>query len=108
MAGVDIWTTDWPVSISWMKKYATDPKQVSRVAHWMKETGHLSTKYCLGTGIVTQSLGFRFLLSSIFLIKPMPCPYQVCKSFAEAFTFVTGEATKHDLALPAVTNPWPI
>ena len=55
---------------------------------------------------VSQSLGFRFLLSSIFLVKPMPCPYQVCSSFDEALTWVRDIAARRSLALPPVPNVW--
>ena len=62
----------------------------------------------VGTGIVTQSIGFRFLLSSIFLVKPMVCPYQVCGSFAEAWSFVSGQGRKRDVIIPPVPNVWQV
>jgi len=93
-------------SISYMRRYATERAQVQRVAQWMKDTAEDSKRWCVGTGIVTQSLGFRFLLSSIFLVKPMPCPYQVCSSFSEAWRFVHEEGRKRGLAVPQVPNIW--
>lgn len=96
------------VSISWMRRYSNDRAQVQRVARWMKETAPLTKELCVANGIVTQSLGFRFLLSSIFLIRPMPCPYQVCASFEEASTFVREQAMRRGMILPPMPNRWGI
>jgi hypothetical protein len=93
-------------SISWMRKYNTDREQVQRVAEWMKSSAEDTRKWCIGTGIVTQSLGFRFLLSSIFLVKPLVCPYQVCRSFNEAWQFVSAEGQKRNVIVPPVPNIW--
>ena len=93
-------------SISLMRKYSHEPGQVQRVAKWMKETADATAKYCVGTGIVSQSLGFRFLLTSIFLVKPMPCPYQVCSSFDEALAWVRKQAAGRGLAVPQIPNVW--
>jgi hypothetical protein len=95
-------------SISYMRHYSTDRAQVNRVARWMKDTAEQTRRWCVGTGIVTQSLGFRFLLSSIFLIKPMPCPYQVCGSFDEAWRFVFAEGSKRGVVVPPVPNIWSV
>jgi hypothetical protein len=95
-------------SISYMRRYNTDRRQVRRVAEWMKSSADETKRWCVGTGIVTESLGFRFLLSSIFLVKPMVCPYQVCRSFDEAWHFVAGEARKRNVILPPVPNVWQI
>jgi hypothetical protein len=96
------------VSISYMRKYATEPAQVRRVAEWMKATADDTRRWCVGTGIVTRSLGFRFLLSSIFLIRPMACPYRVCASFDEAWRFVHDEGQRRGLAVPPVPNKWSV
>jgi hypothetical protein len=93
-------------SISLMRKYSTERSQVQRVAQWMKSTAELTKQYCVGNAIVSQSLGFRFLLSSIFLVKPMPCPYQVCSSFDEALTWMRGVAAARGVEVPPVPNVW--
>jgi hypothetical protein len=95
-------------SISYMRRYNTDRQQVQRVARWMKENAGHTEQWCVGTGIVTQSLGFRFLLSSIFLVRPMPCPYQVCGSFGEAWRFVYTAGATRGLAVPNVPNVWQV
>jgi hypothetical protein len=93
-------------SISYMRRYNSDRLQVRRVAEWMKSSAADTERWCIGTGIVTRSLGFRFLLSSIFLVKPMVCPYRVCSNFDEAWQFVAGEGRKRNLVLPSVPNVW--
>jgi len=93
-------------SISLMRKYSSERAQVQKVAQWMKATADETKKWCVGNGIVSQSLGFRFLLSSIFLVKPMPCPYQVCSSFDEALAWVRGVASTRGLTVPSVPNLW--
>src|SRR5215475_4653838 len=93
-------------SISLMRKYSSDRSQVQKVAQWMKSTADETKRWCIGNGIVSESLGFRFLLSSIFLVKPMPCPYQVCSKWDEAMSWIQGIAGKTGLAVPAVPNPW--
>lgn len=94
------------VSISLMRKYSSERAQVQKVAQWMKATADETRKWCVANGIVSQSLGFRFLLSSIFLVKPMPCPYQVCASFDEAMAWVRTVATARGLEVPVVPNVW--
>jgi len=93
-------------SISLMRKYSSERGQVQKVAQWMKSTAELTKQYCVANGIVSQSLGFRFLLSSIFLVKPMPCPYQVCSSFDEALTWVRQVAEARGVDVPSVPNLW--
>jgi hypothetical protein len=96
------------VSVSYMRRYNTDREQVTRVAEWMRDNAEATRRYCMATGIVTHSLGFRFLLSSIFLIRPMPCPYQVCANFTEAWSFVHDQGYRRGLLVPPVPNVWNI
>src|SRR5262249_16219883 len=93
-------------SISLMRKYSSERSQVNKVAQWMKATAAETKRWCVGNSIISQSLGFRFLLSSIFLGKPMPCPYQVCSSWDEAMTWLRGVAGKSGLSVPSVRDPW--
>jgi hypothetical protein len=95
------------VGISYIKRYAREKSQIERIARWIKETENFTREYCMATGMVNTSTGFRFLLSGIFLIKPMPCPYSVCGTFADAVSFVRGEASQRGLPLPPVVKkPW--
>jgi hypothetical protein len=95
------------VGISYLKRYARDRPQLERIAKWIKDTEEVTREFCVATGMINNSVGFRFLLSTIFLIKPMPCPYQVCASFDDALAFVRRQATDRGLVLPAARRPWP-
>jgi len=95
-------------TISWMRQYSRDPKQVERVRRWMKDTEADTRAYCVGTGIITQSFGFRFVLSAIFVVKPLPCPHDVFSGFDKALEFIRGVSEKRGLHLPAqIDCPWP-
>jgi hypothetical protein len=95
------------VGISFLKRYSRDRPHLERIAKWIKDSEAVTRQYCLAAGMINTSVGFRFLLSSIFLIKPMPCPYQVCASFDEAVAFVRRHASERGLVLPAARKPWP-
>jgi hypothetical protein len=95
------------VGISYLKRYSRERPHLERIARWLKDSETVTRQFCLATGMVNNSVGFRFLLSSIFLIKPMPCPYHVCGSFDDAVAFVRRHATEHGLVLPAARRPWP-
>ncbi len=95
-------------NITWMRKYSSDPKQVERVRRWLKETETATRDYCVCAGIITQSFGFRFVLSAVFVVKPLPCPYDVTSSFDKALAFVRQVSDKRGLKLPRdVACPWP-
>jgi hypothetical protein len=94
--------------VTWLKGYTRDSKQNERVARWFKESSQ-SIKDCIvGVGHISSSAGFRFALSAVFLIKPMPCPHSVDSNFDAAIAFVRKQAGKRGLKLPeTVQRPWP-
>jgi len=94
------------VGVTFIKSYTRDRKLVERVARWMKETEQVTRDYCMGVAMINDSIGFRFLLSAIFLIKAMPCPYQVCGTFDDAMAFLRAAASSAGLALPVARRPW--
>jgi hypothetical protein len=73
----------------------------------MKDCEEATRLWCIGAGIISHSPVFRFVLSGVFLFRPMPCPYQVCGGFDEAMKFVRDEAAKRRILLPPLKNPWP-
>lgn len=96
------------VGINWMKRYARNSATTERMGRWLKETEQVTRDLCIGAALITTSPAFRFVLSAVFLIKPMVCPYQVCANFAEAEQFVRAEAQKRRLTLPSrIACPWP-
>ena len=93
------------VAVTWLKRYASGPDQVSMFGRWMMETEQKARDYSLAACIVTQSHGFRFVLSALFLIRPLPVPYIVTGTFAEALFFARGEAWRRGLRLPPGGHP---
>jgi len=94
------------VGVTYLKQYNRDKPVVERMQKWMAATDSFTREHCVAIAMVNSSAGFRFLLSAIFLIQSMPCPYDVCGTFAEALTFVRKHATKRGLALADARRPW--
>jgi len=96
------------VGITWIKGYSRDKFMTERMGRWLKETESLTRHLCAGAAIINSSAAFRFVLSAVFLIKPMVCPYMVCGSFADAEAFVRAQAPNRHIVLPPTLRcPWP-
>jgi hypothetical protein len=97
------------VSVVFMNDYARDPRVLRRVAQGMKDTEEAVRQYCLGVAMVSASSGFRFVLSSVFLIQPMVCPYVVVGTLDEAHKYVAQKAAERGLTIPPRAAPaWPL
>ncbi len=95
------------IGINWMKRYSRDRDLARRMGQWMKDTDAVTKELVCGAAIITASGAFRFLLSSVFLIKPMSCPYTVCASLEEAARFLHPVAAQRRLVLPPILrSPW--
>ncbi len=95
------------VGVTYLKKYSRDKQVVERMQKWVAATETFTREHCVAIAMVNSSAGFRFLLSAIFLIQSMPCPYEVCASFADAIAFVDKQAARRGLKLSAPRRPWP-
>jgi hypothetical protein len=96
------------VGINYMKRYSSDAAQIARARRWLQETEQVTRDYCVACSMISESTGFRFVLSAIFVVKPMVCPYVVCGTFAHAEEFVRRIASARGLRLPShIRNPWP-
>ena len=67
--------------------------QRRRQAQWMKENEALFRRYLIGVAFVFSSPALRFVLSSIFLMRPLPVPYTVCSTQEEALAWA-GQALR--------------
>jgi hypothetical protein len=67
--------------------YRSNREIIARTGRWFKETEPLIQKYWVSNAMVSESTGFRFLLSAVFLIKPLPIPYAVTSTVDEAMRF---------------------
>src|SRR5438128_2224657 len=93
------------VTLTWMRRYKNTREHQKRIATFMQETEAETKQYNQAAAIITRSLAFRFVLSTVLLIKPIPIPYRVCGTFADGLEFVRGEAEKHGLLLPFDVAP---
>lgn len=67
-------------------KPAPIPQQ-RRLGAWMKVNKERIKLYSCGAALVFPSPVFRFALSALFMIQPMPVAYLVCASRMEAITW---------------------
>lgn len=79
------------VGISLMLRYAAPRDQMQRIGAFIAEHKDDVARLCRGTAIITPHLGFRFLLSSLFMIQRMPNPYTVAGNADDAFAWVRAE-----------------
>lgn len=94
--------------ITWMQSYSQSPALIARMGRWLKESDAAMRELCVATSIIASSPTFRFTLSTLFLIKPMACPYLVCETFPRAMEFLREHSARRGLALPAGARcPWP-
>jgi hypothetical protein len=94
------------VGITFLKKYSREKEVVERMGKWMAAIDKQTREHCLAIAMVSSSTGFRFLLSALFVVQRMPCPYDVCGTFDEAIAFVQKEAHKRGLMLQPPKRPW--
>jgi hypothetical protein len=100
-----MYAREQPFSIvTWVKKYNAKTEIVARVGKWFKETEPLIRKYWVSNAMVSPSAGFRFLLSAVYLVKPLPISSRVCATPDEAMQFT--RASWHDKKLPSSVH-WP-
>ncbi|HEU4408842.1 MAG TPA: hypothetical protein VFS43_26510 [Polyangiaceae bacterium] len=51
---------------------------------WLAEHHVLIANKCFGVAFIFSSPAARFVLSTMLLLRPLPCPYAVCDSRAQA------------------------
>jgi hypothetical protein len=93
-------------NVCFMNAYSRDPRIHRRVAEWMKQNEAKTQEFCIAVAMVAPSTGFRFVLSTVLLLKSMPCPYGVYSRFDEALAFVRAKATKRGITLPVAHSAW--
>jgi hypothetical protein len=105
MAPIHVRKEPW-VSIVIINNYSRELWFLRRLASWIKETDQPVRDYCLAVAMVTSSAGLSFMLSTVFLMQPLRCPYRVCKSLDEARAFVRSQAAHRGLSLPDAKPAW--
>lgn len=67
-----------------MLEYSPDPRHIRRIADWTRATKDRVAELCLGVAMIAPSPGFRFMLSTLLMIQPLPVAYQVVSDVEEA------------------------
>lgn len=76
------------LGVSLMLRYAAPRDQMMRIGRYIADNEETVARSCAGTAIITPHVGFRFLLSSLFMIRRMPNPYTVVSDPDAAFAWV--------------------
>jgi hypothetical protein len=92
--------------VTWLQSYRSDPAIVRRTGRWFAETDSLIREFWVSNAVLSQSAGFRFLLSAVFLIKPLAAANKVCASPAETLEFTRQTWRERHLVLPNSLR-WP-
>jgi hypothetical protein len=94
------------VSITWLSRnYTSTSEQRARIAKMTGDMTPLAKQYCAFSAIISESMAFRFALSGFLLLRPLPMPYDVVKTFDEAIRLCREGAAKRGLTLPDVITP---
>lgn len=82
--------------------YSDKPRRerLMRQVEFVRTHRQALQEHCAGLAFVFASPIFRFAMSSFLLLQPLPMPYQVSASKAEAL-----EWAKRQAALPATIKP---
>jgi hypothetical protein len=67
--------------------------QQRRMGAWMKINREKIKLYSSGCALVFPSPVFRFALSALFMIQPMPVPYIVCASRMDGLTWAKDQVS---------------
>jgi hypothetical protein len=73
--------------ITYLKHYSVSTDIIARVGRWFRETEPLFHQYLSSNAMVSPISGFRFVLSAVYLIKPLPVPSIVTAGPEEAIAF---------------------
>jgi len=92
------------VVITWVHSYKNSAGHREKTARFIADTDAATRKNCVAGAMIHTSGALRFVLSTIFLVKPLPMPYTVVSSLPEALRFLKGHAVKRRLTLPATVQ----
>jgi hypothetical protein len=92
--------------LTFIKRYGTNREIIARTGRWFKETEPLMKQYWVSNAMVAESAGFRFVLSAVFLIKPLSIPSDVCATPEKALAFTRARWQERGLT-PPLQPRWP-
>jgi hypothetical protein len=89
------------VSLVHVRKYEANAAHIRRLATFTKENRGPLEAHCKGSAIVIPSPSFRFLLSSFYLMVPMPHPTLICEETSRAAPWLVHRLKEARLQIPA-------
>lgn len=93
------------VSIVHVRKYEANAAHIRRLATFTKDHRGPLEAHCRGSAIVIPSPSFRFILSSFYLMVPMPHPTLICEDTARAVPWLVHRLKEARLQIPASLQP---
>jgi hypothetical protein len=88
------------VTLCLVRKYDTNFVHIRRLGEFTKEHRGAFQLNCKGSAIVIPSPSFRFILSSFYLMVPMPHPTLVCEDVARAEPWLVHRLKEAKLPIP--------
>jgi hypothetical protein len=92
--------------VSLMLQYSAEPRHLRRIAEWTRKTKPLVADLCVGAAMVAPSPGFRFILSSLLVIQPLPVSYQVVGTVDEAGDWIANQLAQTKLTAPSTMRDY--
>ena len=83
-----------------MRAGGTPPTQRKRQAEWQREHERAIREYSLGTAFAISSALVRGDLTAIFWVQPLPNPYFIAVSLAEAERWALAQLAAAGLRAP--------
>lgn len=81
-----------------IRRYSPDFSHIKQLARWTLEHAGPAKEAVAAAALVMPSEAFRFLLSSFFLVTPMPCPFHPCTDLDEAVEWLAEQARERGIA----------
>ena len=82
-------------------KTRSTSEQRGRMGEWMKSTQAQMQELNRGAVFIAGSTLFRFTLSGVMLLSPLPIPYEVCTNADEAAAWLRGVLRAEGMVTPA-------
>lgn len=83
-----------------------DRSTISTHSSFYKVNAAVCARHWLGVGLVLRSPATRFMLSSLLMLAPLPMPYRVVRSVAEAQAFAAHQLLEAGIPLPRPLEPF--
>jgi hypothetical protein len=88
------------VTLCYIRRYAMNLAHIDRLAAFTKHHRGALEAFCKGNAIIIPSPSFRFILSSFYMMVPMPHPAIVCEDAARAGPWLVHRLKEAGMPIP--------